>query len=117
MSDEGDRERNGDDDGRSDFIVLEGGAAVLKTDDAHVFVAFINVRNEDARRMVIEPLELLQEKLPKLVTKEPGWSVTVNRINAEEPIHNPGPHHLLVNGLILSPEKQVHCTVHRSKKG
>ena len=45
---------------------------------------------------------------------DPSWHVTVNRVDAEEPVHNPGPHHLLTNGLVLKKKKHVHCTVHRS---
>jgi hypothetical protein len=110
---------DGDDDdrGRSTFVVLHGGDDALESDDAEVFVAFINVKNEDAQRMLIDPLPLLREKLDGVGTREEGWRVTVNRVDAEIDAHNPGPHHLLVGGLVLKPLKHVHCTVHRSEKG
>jgi hypothetical protein len=105
-----------DDRGESTFVLLHGGAEALDTDGAQMFVAFINVKNSDAQRMLIDPLPLLQEKLEGVVTGEEDWRVTVNRVDAEIDAHNPGPHHLLVGGLILKPKHQVHCTVHRSKK-
>jgi hypothetical protein len=119
MSDEGERDRNDDGDEEPRFVVLRGGDALLEVDDARVFLAYIRVRHRNAERgaaeeIVLNPLPLLRANLEGIGTLDEGWTVTVNRVNAEEPIHNPGPHHLLVNGLILDEKKQVHCTVHRS---
>ncbi len=100
-------------DDQSTFVVLRGADDALEADDAEVFVAFIPVKNQEAREMVIDPLPLLATKLARFDIEE-GWRITVNRVDAEIPIHNPGPHHILVAGLVLKPLKQVHCTVHRS---
>ena len=102
-------------DDQSTFVVLRGAKDALGADDAEVFVAFIPVKNPEAPKMVLDPLPLLATKLPQFGIKR-GWRITVNRVDAEIPIHNPGPHHILVTGLVLKPKKQVHCTVHRSRK-
>jgi hypothetical protein len=103
------------DDGDASFVVLHGADALLDTDDAEVFVAFIPVRNERAVQLLVDPIALFQ-KVPALAgfAIDKTWRVTVNRVDAEEPVHNPGPHHLLTSGLVLKDKKQVHCTVHRS---
>jgi hypothetical protein len=102
-------------DDQSTFVVLRGADDTLEADDAAVFVAFIPVKNQEARDLVIDPLPLLATKLPQFGIEE-GWRITVNRVDADIPIHNPGPHHILVAGLVLQPLRQVHCTVHRSLK-
>jgi hypothetical protein len=109
--------RGDDDDGkRSTFLLLRGGDDVLEVDDARAFIAYIPVQNGEAQEMLIDPLPLLRRKFPGEVTGEDDWRVTVNRIDAEIAAHNPGPHHLLVGGLVLKPKHQVHCTVHRSEE-
>ena len=99
----------------SRFGVLQGAADLLEVDDASVFAAFIPVQNEQARQLLVDPIELLRHEgvFDQFGIGE-GWRVTVNRVDAEIPVHNPGPHHLLVIGLVLKALKQVHCTVHRS---
>jgi hypothetical protein len=103
------------DDGDASFVVLHGADALLDTDDAEVFVAFIPVQNERAVELLVDPIALFQ-RVPALAGFgiDHSWHVTVNRVDAEEPVHNPGPHHLLTNGLVLKEKKHVHCTVHRS---
>jgi hypothetical protein len=122
MSDEGEGRR----EPKVRFVVLRGAEEILEDDAAEVFVAYIQVesRKEErspAEEMVLDPLPLLRQRLgddvPALRQDEAEWKVTVNRVNAEEPIHNPGPHHLLVGGLILKKKKKVHCTVHRVVEG
>jgi hypothetical protein len=126
MSDEGEGRR----EPKVRFIVLHGAEEILEDDAAEVFVAYIQVESREhlrqgqrgpAEEMVLDPLPLLRQRLgddvPQLRQDEADWTVTVNRVNAEEPIHNPGPHHLLVNGLILKRKKKVHCTVHRVVEG
>jgi hypothetical protein len=110
-----------DDNGRDQddveprFVVLHGADALLDTDDAEVFVAFIPVQTERAVELLVDPIALFQ-RVPALAGFgiDQSWHVTVNRVDAEEPVHNPGPHHLLTNGLVLKKKKHVHCTVHRS---
>jgi hypothetical protein len=108
-----------DDDAPSIFTPIRGGDEVqklLEVDDAAVFIAYIPVENSDAQELLIDPLPLLRRKLPGMVTGEADWRVTINRVDAQIAAHNPGPHHLLVGGLVLKPKHEVHCTVHRSKK-
>jgi hypothetical protein len=117
MNDEGEGKR----EPRVRFVVLHGAEEILEDDEAEIFAAFIQVesRREErspAEEMVLDPLPLLRAHLEGIGTREEGWRVTVNRVDAEIPIHNPGPHHLLVGGLILKDKKKVHCTVHRSEK-
>jgi hypothetical protein len=112
MSDDDDRAGRGE----SRFVLLGGGDDVLEVDDAKAFIAFINVENPDAQDMLIDPLPLLRKKLKGVVTGENDWRVTVNRVDAEIAAHNPGPHHLLVGGLVLKAKHRVHCTVHRSEE-
>ncbi len=105
------------DDVETTFVVLHGADRLLDTDEAEVFVAFIPVNDPKARQLLVDPIELFkhEEALAQFGIKEnDGWHVTVNRVDAEEPVHNPGPHHLLTNGLVLKKKKHVHCTVHRS---
>ncbi len=122
MSDEGEGRR----EPKVRFVVLRGAEEILEDDAAEVFVAYIQVESSKEERspaeeMVLDPLPLLRQRLgddvPALRQDEAEWKVTVNRVNAEEPIHNPGPHHLLVGGLILKKKKKVHCTVHRVVEG
>ncbi|HEY7258052.1 MAG TPA: hypothetical protein VH459_03240 [Gaiellales bacterium] len=109
-----DHGRDADDDGAT-FVVLRGADDLLETDAADAFVAFIPVDNPRAAELLTDPIALFK-KVPALAGFEidEKWHVTVNRVNAEEPVHNPGPHHLLTHGLVLKDKKQVHCTVHRS---
>ena len=118
MSDEGEGRR----EPKVRFVVLRGAEEILEDDAAEMFVAYIQVesRKEErspAEEMVLDPLPLLHAHLKSIGTREDGWTVTVNRVNAEEPMLNPGPHHLLVGGLILKKKKKVHCTVHRVVEG
>jgi hypothetical protein len=103
------------DDVRARFVVLHGADDLLETDTADVFVAFIPVQNERAIQLLVDPIELFRN-VPALneFGIDKTWRVTVNRVDAEIPVHNPGPHHLLTSGLVLKDKKQVHCTVHRS---
>jgi hypothetical protein len=108
-----------DDEAPSTFILIRGGdetQKVLGVDDAAVFIAYIPVQNSDAQDLLLDPLPLLRREFPNVVTGEKDWRVTVNRIDAQIAAHNPGPHHLLVGGLVLKPKHQVHCTVHRSEE-
>jgi len=108
------------------FIILRGCdhaeelEQLLSVDDADVFFAYIPVGEEhtpdnaEAELMVLDPLKLLSSKFKEVGTFEEGWTATVTRVNAEEPIHNPGLHHLVVSGHILKQKKQVHSVVFRS---
>jgi hypothetical protein len=101
------------------FELLHGAEDALKTDAAHPFVASIPAEDADSARMVLDPLGLLREHLPEVVPKEDGWHVTLDRVDAQIPLHCPakGPHHIIVSGIIFSDLKRVHCLVHRSVRG
>ena len=80
-------------------------------EDVAVYAVTVDVSDPSglASQLVLDPLPLLIENIDWV---DEGWSVTVNRVNADISLTG-GPHHLMVIWVVIRKLLTVHGTAYR----
>jgi hypothetical protein len=91
-----------------------------------VFVITARADSERALRLLLDPRKVLLEE--DLIQRRGAarWRITVNRVNAQEPIpqipnplptlwppKGPGPHHIVAVWTVVEDTKEAHCVLYR----